>query len=83
MAITPLTLIIAEAKLADLARHQRHVDHTAWADAAPPAPPAVRPAPTILWRSRWRLGSAMIRLGNLIAGPARPSLASGPPYHQA
>ena len=84
MAITPLTQLMAETKLADLARQQRDADHNAWVTAAiPPATPVVRRAPNVLRRSRWRLGSAMIRLGKLIAGSSGQSLARGTPLPRA
>ena len=84
MAITPLTQLMAETKLADLARQQRDADHDAWVTAAtPPATPVARRAPNVLRRTRWWLGSAMIRLGGLIAGPSGRSLAGGAPIPRA
>ena len=81
MDYTPLTQLIAETRLADQKRHQQDVNATAWFTEATPAPrPNTRRRPNVLGRSRWRLGSAMIRLGGLIAGPACPPITSGAPY---
>lgn len=80
----PMTQLFAETRLADQRRQQQEANETAWAMAGIERPsPAARPAPNALWRSRQRLGAAMIRLGGLIAGPACPPLTGGTPYPRA